>query len=159
MLQRFSVILLALLVAGAAHAAGPRTKDPETRSERDIARATEWIRDGKYERSVRVLKEVAERDPGNADAWNLLGYVHRKMGKLEESGGCYERALTINPDHKGALEYQGELFLMQNDTDAARANLERLKTLCPEGCEELSELEAAIAAHEKGAQPERKSRW
>jgi Tfp pilus assembly protein PilF len=160
MFKRLSLVLLALTLAGAVHAAGPRPdKDPETRNARDVARAAEWIRDGKYDRSIRVLKEIIERDPQNADAYNLLGYAHRKTGKLEDSSGYYARALAVNPDHKGALEYQGELFLMQNNPDAARANLERLAALCPDGCEERTALEAAIAAHEKGEQPKPESRW
>jgi Tfp pilus assembly protein PilF len=162
MLKRFSLIMLAALLAGsfAAQAAGPRPdKEPETRNEREIAKAAKWIEEGKYGRSIRVLNDVVERDPENADAHNLLGYAHRKQGNLDESARHYEHALTLDPDHKGALEYQGELFIMQDRPDAAKANLDRLSELCPDGCEERDELAEAIAAHEKGGKPKPKSRW
>ncbi|MFP3943631.1 MAG: tetratricopeptide repeat protein [Alphaproteobacteria bacterium] len=162
MLKRFSLILLAALLAGcfAAQAAGPRPdKDPENRTERELAKVEGWIEEGKYGRSVRVLNGLIEREPENADAYNLLGYVHRKMGNLDDSARYYKQALVLDPDHKGALEYQGELFLKQNKPDKAKGNLERLEALCPDGCEERDELAAAIAAHEKGEKPKRKSRW
>lgn len=161
MLKRFSLILLAALLAGSAvNAAGPRPdKDPESKTERELAKVEKWIAGGKYGRSVRVLNDVVEREPDNADAYNLLGYVHRKMGNLDDSARYYEQALILDPDHKGALEYQGELFLKQNQPDKAKANLKRLTELCPDGCEEREELAEAIAAHEKGEQPKPKSRW
>ena len=57
----------------------------------------------------------------------------------------YNRALEIDRDHKGALEYQGALFVEMGQTDRARANLARLQKLCPSGCEELTDLREAIA--------------
>ena len=162
MLKRIALIVLATLLTGtlAAQAAGPRPeKDPENRTERELAKVTGWIEEGKYGRSVRVLNDIIEREPKNADAYNLLGYVHRKMGNLDDSAYNYKHALTIDPDHKGALEYQGELFLKQDKPDKARANLKRLDELCPDGCEERNDLAEAIEAHGKGEKPKRKSRW
>ena len=162
MLKRFSLMVLAAVIAATlgAHAAGPRPdKEPESRDAREIAKCAEWIKEGKYGRSIRVLSEVVERDPTNADAYNLLGYAHRKVGKLDDSAHYYERALAIDPDHKGALEYQGELFLMQDKLADAKANLEHLEKLCPEDCEEREDLAEAIAAHEEGKKPRPKGRW
>jgi tetratricopeptide (TPR) repeat protein len=69
----------------------------------------------------------------------------RKLGKLPESLGYYQRALAINPSHKGANEYLGELYLMMKDLPKAEAQLALLKGICPGGCEELEDLEADIA--------------
>jgi tetratricopeptide (TPR) repeat protein len=41
----------------------------------------------------------------------ILGFSFRKMGNLDKAAFYYEKALTISPKHKGALEYQGEMFL------------------------------------------------
>jgi tetratricopeptide (TPR) repeat protein len=88
---------------------------------------------------------ITAEDAGNADAWNLLGYTHRNLGQMEESSAAYLKVLTINPDHLGALEYQGELFLQTGKPDLAKANLEKLKGLCGT-CEEAEDLEKAISA-------------
>ena len=58
----------------------------------------------------------------------------------------YNRALALDSKHKGALEYQGELFVETGQIDKARENVARLKQLCPRGCEELDDLNEAIAA-------------
>ena len=52
---------------------------------------------------------------------------YRKNGQLDKAGFHYEQALRLDPKHKGALEYQGELFLMLKDKASAEANYERLK--------------------------------
>jgi tetratricopeptide (TPR) repeat protein len=100
---------------------------------------------GNFVAALPALLAITAEDAGNADAWNLLGYTHRNLGQMEESSAAYLRVLTINPDHLGALEYQGELFLQTGQPDLARANLERLKSLCGT-CEEAEDLEQAISA-------------
>ncbi len=100
---------------------------------------------GNFVAALPALLAITAEDAGNADAWNLLGYTHRNLGQMEESSAAYLRVLTLNPDHLGALEYQGELFLQTGQPDLARANLERLKSLCGT-CEEAEDLEQAISA-------------
>jgi Flp pilus assembly protein TadD len=95
--------------------------------------------------ALPVLLSITAEDPANADAWNLLGFTHRNLGEMEASSVAYLKVLDINPDHLGALEYQGELFLQTGKPDLARANLERLKSLCGD-CEEAEDLEKSIAA-------------
>jgi hypothetical protein len=46
--------------------------------------------------------------------------------------------------HKGALEYQGELFVELGQLDKAKENLAKLNHLCWFGCEEASDLKEAI---------------
>jgi hypothetical protein len=52
--------------------------------------------------------------------------------------------LRINPNHLGALEYQGELFLQTKKVSAAKKNLAKLKQLCGVNCEEYLDLKKAI---------------
>ena len=99
----------------------------------------------KYSKAIKTLKNVTQSQPDNADAWNLLGFASRKTDQLGLARQAYEKALTANPDHKGALEYQGELFIRLGDIDAAKANLKKLETLCPSGCEELTLLAQALS--------------
>ena len=111
----------------------------------ELKKVTALLADMNYEAAVQALKDLVKVEHRNADVWNLLGFSHRKMGNYKEADIAYRKSLIYQPDHKGALEYQGELFIATNQLDKARANLELLETLCPTGCEERSDLEAALA--------------
>jgi tetratricopeptide (TPR) repeat protein len=107
--------------------------------------AKAMVEAGNYVAALPALMTLTADDAKNADAWNLLGFTHRKLGEMEASSAAYLKVLTINPDHLGALEYQGELFLDTGKPDLAKANLARLQTLCGT-CEEAMDLEKAIMA-------------
>ena len=55
----------------------------------------------------------------------------------------------MDPSHKDAHEYIGELYLRMDDLANAEKHLERLDQLCSFGCEQFDELKAAIAAYKK----------
>lgn len=99
----------------------------------------------KYLEAILPLHSAEKVSQNDADIKNLLGFVHRKIGELDVAGGYYKSALEINPKHKGALEYQGELFLMRGDKVAAKANLAKLDKICWLGCSEYDDLKKAIA--------------
>jgi tetratricopeptide (TPR) repeat protein len=80
----------------------------------------------------------------HADVYNLMGFSLRKTGDYKQAYTFYRKALDFDPDHKGALEYLGELYVETGQTDKARENAARLRQLCPSGCEELADLEQAI---------------
>ena len=80
-----------------------------------------------------------------------MGFALRKSGKFDAAELAYAQALRLDPHHRGALEYQGELFLALSDLTAAEANLARLAALCPGGCDERAELAAAITKWRMGA--------
>ena len=99
----------------------------------------------KYQDAIAPLQSAEKSAKNDADVQNLLGFVYRKTGKLDVAGVHYKRALEINPKHKGALEYQGELFLMRGDKVSANDNLAKLEKICWLGCSEYDELKKAIA--------------
>jgi len=69
--------------------------------------------------------------------------------RFDEALVNYQKALKIEPEHRGANEYLGELHLQMGRLDKA---LERLKVLdddCFFGCEEFDELEEAIEIYRK----------
>jgi hypothetical protein len=73
------------------------------------------------------------------------------LGDYPGSLDFYQRALAINPDHKGAHEYLGELYLMVHDSASADGQLAELTRLCPDGCEEKDVLTKAIADYHAAA--------
>ena len=98
----------------------------------------------KYKKAEKRLISLEAKFPQNADIQNYLGFVSRKMDKLGKSDAYYKKALQIDPTHKGALEYQGELFLQYKNVEKAKANLKLLERICGVNCEEYKELKKAI---------------
>jgi tetratricopeptide (TPR) repeat protein len=80
----------------------------------------------------------------NADINNLLGYSSRKLMDYRASATFYTKALRINPNHLGAIEYQGELFVITKKIAAAKKNLKTLERLCGLNCAEYKDLKKAI---------------
>jgi Flp pilus assembly protein TadD len=96
------------------------------------------------------FKKVVADNPKNADGYNLLGYASRWLGKYDEAFAAYDKALALDPKHKGALEYSGVAYLKVNQKDKAQAQLARLKAICT-SCEETTDLAKAIAAYKPAA--------
>lgn len=141
--------IIALLFATPAWAAGSYSYEPS--ASKLINDAKKLINKEKYERAISKLEKAIRDEPDNADIYNYLGFAHRKSGDYEASGTHYQKALSLDPNHKLALEYQGELFLMLNDVVSAQANLAQLEDLCPQGCNESDDLAKAIRRHQNAA--------
>ncbi|MGK9168380.1 tetratricopeptide repeat protein [Inquilinus limosus] len=97
-----------------------------------------------YRGAIADLNALIDDGVQHADVYNLMGFSLRKSGDTGAAMTFYRKALEFDPDHKGALEYSGELYLQLGDVARARENEARLKALCPQGCEELADLQQAI---------------
>jgi tetratricopeptide (TPR) repeat protein len=102
------------------------------------------INSGKYTTALASLKSADKRHPNNADVNNLLGYTSRKLKQYSQAGTYYTKALKIDSKHLGALEYQGELFMILKKTSSAKSNLAKIKAICGTSCEEYIDLNKAI---------------
>ena len=100
---------------------------------------------------IDLLQKVVAVTPDNADAWNFIGFSHRNLKNLDRALPAYNKALAINPKHRGANEYLGELYLQIGDLAKAEERLEKLDDICFFGCEEYRDLKAAIEAYKSGA--------
>jgi tetratricopeptide (TPR) repeat protein len=98
-----------------------------------------------YTAALAELRGLAETHQ-QADVYNLLGFALRKTGDYRTSLTYYTKALEFQPDHKAAREYLGELYLDTGEIDKAKEQLATLTKLCPSGCEELDDLQKAIAS-------------
>ena len=56
-----------------------------------------------WELAVDSFNKVVAQDPKNADAYNYLGYSNRWLGRYDAAFAAYDRALALDPNHKGAL--------------------------------------------------------
>jgi tetratricopeptide (TPR) repeat protein len=97
--------------------------------------------------AIDELKRL--NDTGNADWNNLMGYSLRKAPAPDFAGAekFYNEALRIDPKHRGALEYSGELYLQTGDLARAEQRLAALDKACFLPCAEYSDLKKAIAQY------------
>ena len=101
------------------------------------------IRQEKFAEAAAELKHLSSQTD-EADRKKLLGFTARKSGDLVAAASYYNTALTINPKHIGALEYQGELFIQLGDIEKAQRNLAKLEKICWLPCHEEYELRSAL---------------
>ena len=139
-----ALMALSTFLAVPALAAGTSDGSSATAAA-SYAEAKAMVDEGNFVAALPNLIALTKADAKNADAWNLLGFTYRKLGQLEDSDAAYLTVLSINPDHLGALEYQGELFITTGKLDEAKANLAKLQALCGT-CEQVQDLEAALKA-------------
>ena len=110
----------------------------------DLTSVRAKIKAKDYKSALAELTPMIEKVQ-HADVYNLMGFSLRKTGDQKQAFTFYRKALDFDPQHKGALEYLGELFVETGQIEKAKANAEQLKKLCPAGCEELADLQEAIA--------------
>ena len=110
-----------------------------------LAEAIEFNERGWYRRAVGNLRQVTRLEPQNADAWNELGFAYRNVDNYNQSARAYDRALELDPEHLGALNYQGFMYLETNQLENARANLSQLNALCGT-CSAYETLKEALDA-------------
>ncbi len=97
--------------------------------------------------AIALFERAALRDPLNADIQNYIGYCYRRMRQLGPAIGHYQRALLLNPRHRGAHEHLGEVYLVLGEPTKAEQHLAALESLCLIPCQEYDDLQRAIAAY------------
>jgi tetratricopeptide (TPR) repeat protein len=110
----------------------------------ELAKVTVLLNAKNFKQALADLKVIDSEFKDNADVNNLLGYSSRKLKQYKPADTYYKKALKINPNHLGALEYQGELFVLTNKVSAAKKNLAKLEKLCGLKCGEYLDLKKAI---------------
>jgi tetratricopeptide (TPR) repeat protein len=117
-----------------------------------LSLATPEIGDGAYVRAVSLINErrwdealaslrTAELAFGpHPDILTYEGFVWRHKGDWGKAEGFYQAALALDPAHRGATEYYGELKVLKGDVAGAKAMLARLDAACTYGCAEAEEL-------------------
>ena len=135
----------ALLFATSAFAADSQPSPQPVPDKLSAVRAQ--IAAKNWSSAIDELKRL--NDSGDADWNNLMGYSLRKGATPDFAGAekFYNEALRINPRHRGALEYSGELYLQTGDLAGAEQRLAALDKACFLPCAEYSDLKKAIAQY------------
>ena len=148
------LLILLLLVSFNANGAGTESSNNDSTTTPDQINslyelAEKHIYNKKYDKSLKLLKKLTKREDlgtRRADIYNLLGFSYRKLEnpELDKSFAAYMMALEIDPEHAGAHEYLGELYLMRDQKNQAMKMLSKLETLVGKNAEEYKDLLEAI---------------
>ncbi|HEY6198705.1 MAG TPA: tetratricopeptide repeat protein [Candidatus Binatia bacterium] len=137
-------VVFSLLAISPARADFERSRDKPESPEYEAGRKAVEAKD--YKTALQNLTKAAQKLPNDADVHNLLGYSYRKLGDTDKAFEHYRTALKLDPGHRGAHEYLGELYLETERPSEAEKELQALKKSCPwfGKCEEYDDLKAEI---------------
>lgn len=138
-------LVFALLSANAFAVSGNYSSDFDFRP------VMQMIDQGRFHDAIDELHYELDYDPDNADIMSLLGFSYRKTQNYDDAMTFYEWALHAKPDHLGANEYLGELYLETDRLDKAERQLEILSNICPSDCKEYDTLKNAINTYKQQA--------
>jgi tetratricopeptide (TPR) repeat protein/peroxiredoxin len=83
----------------------------------------------------RATKLQASYPDTLANAWNNLGLLATREGRIAEAIPNFQEALRLNPDHLVALDNLGNAYRQQKNWDEARNTLERALKVNPQDAE------------------------
>ena len=142
----WGVVALVLSLAFVPSRAFADLPEPKKMENVNIVAARKAIEAKDFKTAVGHLTKAVQEEPKNADAHTMLAYSYRKVGTFDKSMEHYQTALKIEPSHRSAQEYLGELYLDMNQPENAEKQLATLKKACPMfgKCEEFEDLKKAI---------------
>ena len=100
--SRLPALLLALAIPGLALLIYDYLGSPGLPGQPFAAREDRPV-DGQQDKIIAQLKERLASNPGDADAWALLGNLYARMGRWAEAGAAYRDALAADGQHLEAL--------------------------------------------------------
>ena len=80
----------------------------------------------------------------------MLGYSHRREGRVNVGIGYYHEAILNDPNYTPVREYLGEALLQIGDLPAAKAQLAEIEKRCGTTCSDYTDLLTQIKAYKGG---------
>ena len=145
---RFSRVLLiglagVMLAAPVSSQRGDDQINPASVQSQRQAQAA--LNAGKLEEAGNLLETALAVDPRNRWAFVDLARVAEKQHLFGKAIRMTKKALALDPNFADAIAVQGEAMVELGATARARANLQKLQQLCPNGCAQASALSNAIS--------------
>ena len=111
----------------------------------EFIRAKKYIYKERYEEGLKILKNIEDESPygySKSDLYNYMGFASRKQKNPNYNNAekYYLKALSIDENHIGALEYLGELYFETNRLDEAQKLLKKLGMVAGQDSSEYKEL-------------------
>jgi tetratricopeptide (TPR) repeat protein len=108
--------------------------------------ARESVAAGKLEQAEDLLESSLAVDPRNRGAYIDIARVAEKQHLFGKAIRMTNKALLMEPNDLDAIAVQGEAMVELGATARARANLQKLQTICgAKPCPQLAMLSAAIS--------------
>tara|TARA_Y100001935_G_C17226134_1_gene467875 strand:- start:346 stop:816 length:471 start_codon:yes stop_codon:yes gene_type:complete len=148
-MKNLILTIIISFVASTSFSAGTDSGS-ETNYGKEYKSAVKLIKKKKYENAIDKLMElvdVSSEDFTKADVLNEIGFAFRKSNDFDNASTFYQLALSADPSHLGALEYQGEMFVDLGQKDNAVSNLNKIKDLAGEKSSYYKELDSYISTN------------
>ena len=76
---------------------------------------------GEFDRAVAYYKQSIALEPDFGDAYNRLGEIYLKLGRLDEAMETYRRAVQLNPNQPSTYHGLGQTYSKQGNYEEAVA--------------------------------------
>jgi tetratricopeptide (TPR) repeat protein len=141
--QIFAIGLAAFAVA--APVTGQKSDDQIAPKSIELQRqAGAHLAAGRLLEATDALETALAVDPRNRGAFVDLARVAHKQKLFGKAIRLTNKALLLNPNDLNALLVQGEAMVELGATARAQTNLQKLKTLCPQGCPQVASMSSAL---------------
>lgn len=127
----------------------------EERQAKYLERAQQHFDEGHYEKAKIDIKNVLQINANNAEAYYLMAQVEDKTQKWRAVFGNLNKALELEPEHLGANIKMGEIYLLSNDMEKAREQMEKSLALAPNDAAALGLAALVEARNLNGEQAEK----
>lgn len=144
-------LLSSVLIAGVATALAATTAVGQRPDDQILPRSAALLKQGeahlaagKFVEADEALETALAVDPRNRAAYNTLAKVAQREKLYGQTIRFTKKALALEPNDRDAIAIQGEAMVEMGAVARAKENLVKLQKLCPGGCPQLAELNAAI---------------
>ena len=99
---------------------------------------------GKLTEAEDLFETALAVDPRNRGAFVDLARVAEKQHLFGKAIRMTNKALQLEPNDPDAIAIQGEAMVELGAVARAQQNLQKLQTICRQGCPQVAQLSAAI---------------
>lgn len=103
------------------------------------------VNEDMLKKAIEQYSKITEGDPGDPDAWLMLGRLHKISQNSVEAEKAYKKVLSIEPDNEDALTGLAMVYSDIGDSKNAADVLKRLADKSPNG----RSLAALASAYEQ----------
>ena len=127
----------------------PKPKDSRLNDDHIYSLGYWQAKGGEHAAALETLRSASNQaDPR---IQTMIGFALRKLGRVEEAMGYYQKVLAAHPERTNTRQYLGEAFLQIGDPAKAKEQLALIKSRCGVACEDYQALAEEIARFEKRA--------
>ena len=127
----------------------PKPKDSFLNDDKIYSLGYWQAKGGEHAAALETLRSASNQaDPR---IQTMIGFALRKLGRVEEAMGYYQKVLAAHPDRTNTRQYLGEAFLQKGEPAKAKEQLAEIAKRCGIACEDYQLLADEIAKFESKA--------